>query len=475
MRAAAHYRHRMAGHRSPDGDASIDEIIGGLDDDTLRRLLADAARTHGEVARAVRLAAATGDERLAVLRAAVDGGLRTRRYLDYRGSFEWARDASPVVAVLTDEVERSPTAELVILLQRAADRLVKVMLRADDSSGVIGDLCWQVLELHRRACEAGVADPVKLAKWMVKFTFADQDFFEIDPVAYVDAMGEKGLVVYRRQVAERSDPEDVPAGRSALLADHHAGFPSFEARYAAERLAIIDRDVDRLVELLGRDLSSPNQFQRVADAMVELGEPDEALAWARRGIAETSGWQVAGLYDLAAELLADVGDDDAILDLRRDHHQRMPSTSTYATLKQVASAAGAWAAEVDMARAVLAGHDVAGYVDALLADDEPDAAWITATTTERELMAPQWVRLADARESTIPADSMRVRLRLADEVLVKADKRAYREAIGHLRAASRAADAADLRAEFDEHLAGLRERNRRRPSFMAMLESTRFA
>ena len=38
--------------------------------------------------------------------------------------------------------------------------------------------------LHARACDAGVADPLKLARWLVKFRFADQDFFEVDPVRY---------------------------------------------------------------------------------------------------------------------------------------------------------------------------------------------------------------------------------------------------------------------------------------------------
>lgn len=46
---------------------------------------------------------------------------------------------------------------------------------------MIGDLCRDVLDLHRRASSAGVADPQKLAKWMVKFAFEDQDFFEVDP------------------------------------------------------------------------------------------------------------------------------------------------------------------------------------------------------------------------------------------------------------------------------------------------------
>jgi hypothetical protein len=83
---------------------------------------------------------------------------------------------------------------------------------------------------------------------MVRFTFEDQDFFTIDPVAYVDALGDAGLAVYRQEVANRSDPASAPTLRSAALRDLYGEFPSFAARYAAERLAVIDRDVGRLVE-----------------------------------------------------------------------------------------------------------------------------------------------------------------------------------------------------------------------------------
>ncbi|MEZ5323369.1 MAG: hypothetical protein R2698_15090 [Microthrixaceae bacterium] len=454
----------------PAEDEPIDAVIARLDGAAARRLLASAAEQHEDVMRAVRLAAAGESERLAVLRAAVDDGLRTRRYLDYWGSSAWARDAAPVVWALGEEVGSAPSGELVVLLQRAAGHLVKVIMRADDSDGMIGDLCRDVLDLHRRACAAGVADPPKLAKWMVKFAFEDQDFFEVDPVAYADALGDKGLAVYRREVAKRSDPADAPEGRSETLHDFYGGFPSFAAKYAAERLAIIDRDVDRLVELLGDDLSSPHQFQRVAEAMVELGDTDEALVWARRGIAETSGWQVAKLYDLAAELLAEANDLDQVMELRRHHHERMPSATTYARLKAASAAVGAWEIEVDRARSVLAERDPAGYIDALLADGDADEAWTLAENGDREIQPAQWLRLAEAREPTSPSDAMAVYLRLADELLVQADKRAYRHAIRHLKAARRAATAGDRADEFTEHLGGLRERNRRRPSLMAMLD-----
>jgi hypothetical protein len=459
--------------RDAGDEVPVVDVIGRLDEGTVRRLLVEAAEWHEDVLRAVRLAAADDDDggRLEVLRAAVDDGLRTRRHLDYWGSSSWAQDAAPVVDALGAEVAERPSAELVVLLQRAAGHLVKVILRADDSNGMIGGLARDVLELHRVACTAGVAEPRALAKWMVRFAFDDQDFFEIDPVAYVGALGDDGLSVYRREVAKRSTLDSAPADRPAVLRDLYGEFPSFAAKYAAERLAVIDGDVDRLVELLGGDLSSPHQFTRVVEVMIELGRPADALAWARRGIAETSGWQVANLYDLAAGLVADTGDVDGVVELRRHHHERAPSSSTYAKLQTAARADGTWDAEVTAARAALAARDTAGLIDALLADGDTDEAWKAATPGDQALMSSQWQRLAEARERTEPHEAMEVYLRLADEALEQADKRAYRVAVRHLKAARRAAKTADRSEQFAAHLAGLRERNRRRPTLIAILDT----
>ncbi len=451
-------------------DEPIEVVISDLDDQVARRLLIDAAESHDDVLRAVRLAAANDAGRLAVLKTAVDDGLRTRRHLDYWQSSACAQDAAPVMNALAHEVETAPSAELVLLLQRAAGHLVKVILRADDSNGMIGGLCDDVLALHRQLCTTGVADPQQLAKWMVRFTFDEQDFFLVDPVAYSDALGDKGLAVYRREVAKRSDAADAPSGENHTLQNLYGEFPSFAARYAAQRLAILDRDIDRLVELHGGDLSSPYQFQNVAEAMLELEEAEDALVWARRGIAETSGRQVTKLYDLAADLLSDARDLEEVVELRRHHHERMPSFSTYDKLKSATDAIGVWDAEVARARTVLADRDPAGLIDALLADGDPDQAWMVANTGGHGLATSQWVRLAEARETTFPADAMAVYLSLAEGVLVEADKRAYRDAVLYLKAARRAATTAHRTPEFAEQLTALRERNRRRPTLMAMLD-----
>ncbi|MDA8063040.1 MAG: hypothetical protein M0T80_11540 [Actinomycetota bacterium] len=98
---------------------------------------------------------------------------------------------------------------------------------------------------------------------MVRFRFDDQDFFEVDPVRYADALGDLGLAAYRREVKQR-----IEAG----------GGDSFGAKYAQERLAMLDGDAEALVGLLGGDLSRPYQFIRVAEAMAELGRDDDILS-----------------------------------------------------------------------------------------------------------------------------------------------------------------------------------------------------
>src|SRR5690606_27397873 len=125
---------------------------------------------------------------------------------------------------------------------------------------------------------------------------------------------------------------------------------------------------------------SPYQFQRVAEAMLELELPDDALGWALDGIERTSGWQVAKLFDLAAELLAGRGDMAGVLRLRREQHERMPSATTYGLVRSVAESTGGWEAMRAEARAVLGVRDPGGLVDVLLADGEPEAAWTLATT-----------------------------------------------------------------------------------------------
>lgn len=168
--------------------------------------------------------------------------------------------------------------------------------------------------------------------------------------------------------------------------------------------------------------------------MVELGREDLALTWSLRGIAETSGWQVERLYDLACEIHARRGEPLEVLQLRRAQHERMASSYTYARLRQAAESVDAWPLERDAAREALRQRDRRGLVEALLRDGEAQLAWDTATTIARDdVGADLWLRLAESREERNPVEALAVYERLADEALVTADRRAYAAAVGSSR------------------------------------------
>ena len=423
------------------GQRTLAEIAEGLGREQLVEVLVAAADRHEDVERSVRLVVARASGDLREIRAQVDRGLRTRRFLGYRESMEWARAARPVVAELEAAARESPSAELVELLQRAIGHVVKTMLRADDSSGMIGDVASDLLDAHAVACDAGVADPVKLARWMVRFRFKEQDFFEPDPVRYRGALGERGVAAYRRAVAEQE-----------------TGADAFAARYARERLAVLDGKVDRLVELLGGDLTAPYQFRAVAGAMVELGRDDLALVWIARGVAQTSGWQLAHLYELACEIHARRGEPLEVLRNRRAHHQRLPSASTYARVRDAAEEVDAWPVERAAARAVLGERDRRGLVEAVLGDGDDQLAWETAMTMPTdEVGRDLWLRLAEVRAGAHPAEALTVYERLVDETLHTADRRAYAAAVRMLKSARSVAEAAGTSEAFAANVARLRE------------------
>jgi hypothetical protein len=149
--------------------------------------------------------------------------------------------------------------------------------------------------------------------------------------------------------------------------------------------------------------------------MAELGRGDDVIAWCERGIAETQGWQTARLYDLACETHARRGEPLEVLGLRRSHHERTPSLSTYKAFRRAAEPIDAWHAERDAARKVLRERYLRAFVEALLGDNDAQLAWDTAQAApDEQLGSDLWLRLAESRQTANAADAAAVYKRVAD-------------------------------------------------------------
>lgn len=431
----------------------IDELLAALPAELVAELLAGAATRHPDVEHAIRLAAARATGDVAAVAATVDAAMRAPRkaYLGWGESTEWARGAQPAVDELAAWAESSPSAEFVALIERAIGRTVKVLLKADDSGGAIGDVARELLEIHARTCDAGVADPVKLGRWIVRFRFRDQDFLEADPARYAVALGERGLAIVRKAV------------------DEHTSQSDFVVRYFHERLAIVDRDPDAIVRHVGRELHHSGMHLAVARAMAEIDRPDLVLEWAMRGI-ELEGWPARELYDLACRTHVEQGAPLEALRLRRAQHERAPTPETYRKLRAAAESVDAWTVEQDAARAALRDVNTGAYVQALLADGDDAEAWGVAAAAGEPLDDGTRVALADRRAATHPADALAIYLDVVDTVLEETGRQHYAQAIRLLRTARDAARAAGCEDAFDTHVARLRDLHPRRPALIAMLE-----
>lgn len=158
--------------------------------------------------------------------------------------------------------------------------------------------------------------------------------------------------------------------------------------------------------------------------MAELGRDDEVIDWARRGIAQTSGWQTDQLYDLACHAY-ERQDQPLEALVRRAQHERTPTSPSYHRLRRAAEAVDAWPLERDGARRALREHNPAGLIDALLDDGDEELAWQTATATGApDLGDHAWLKLAQARQKTHPADALPDYWRAIETALETADRRA---------------------------------------------------
>jgi len=72
------------------------------------------------------------------------------------------------VDILESAAGRDATGAFAVT-QRAIASATKVIMRADDSSGVIGDACRRLLDLHARLAPLAKPPAAKLVDWMIAF------------------------------------------------------------------------------------------------------------------------------------------------------------------------------------------------------------------------------------------------------------------------------------------------------------------
>jgi len=236
--------------------------------------------------------------------------------------------------ILESAAGRDATAAFAVT-QRAIASATKVIMRADDSSGVIGDACRRLLDLHARLAPFAKPPAAKLVDWMIAFQFSNEcDYFSIDPIAYASALGDTGVAAYRArldEIAPRLDPK--PAFDQRWSSPHSHQW--FVLEWNAQRLAVLDRDVDAIIRIHARDRKVAAWLEDTARALAEIDAIDLAIDWARQATEFDGGHQALKASWYWCDLLAEHRPGD-LLAARHAVFGRWPSSGTAGQLHRTA-------------------------------------------------------------------------------------------------------------------------------------------
>lgn len=385
--------------------------------------------------------------------------IRTRAELYRLGAANaHGRQMHEGVDILEDAFESGSAdpADVFAVTQKAIASALTVIMRADDSSGIIGDAVRRLLDLHPRAAAASQAAPARLVTWMLDIQFYNAcDFFDVDPVAYAPALGEVGMRRYRNEIAAIRDQTPPPSDDLS----HRNWRVESRLDHNARRLAVLDEDVDAIIATHAGDGQYSRQFLDTAKAFAEIGRTDLAVEWAERA-ADTGPWhQVWTAYRYMRTLLTE-HQPERLLDVSLRAFDRYPSSDT--AFWVYTDAGDAWPELRDDVLAALEASPRNAVLFTLNTLGDGAGAW---TLAQRLQLRDSDVRrlLADAYEKIDPLAVIPIWRGLAEAELDVADAKHYRKAARYLKRCRKLAAGTAEAPAVDEFIADLREANRRRP------------
>ena len=442
-------------------------------DDRLRdKLLRGAAR-----------ATAKGID-LNAYRRSLERATRSSGFIDYRSAGGYSdgvrRAIEPLQGLLVDSPEE---ADRVINLTEFTLRQVETaMEQADDSDGEIGGLLEELQELHVSACRIARPDPEELAKRLFQWEIEDQwDVFYNAVETYAPLLGSTGLATYRR-LAEAAW-QKLPVRKPNDSDDHASN--RFRLTSIMESLARTSGDVDAIAAIKAKDLSYPYNYLQIAQLYHEAKRPDEALAWAERGLKAFPALTDMRLHEfLADEYLQRNRPDDALALIWRPFGDQ-PSLVDYQRLKTYAERTKSWPHWRDRALTTLrqriekektgqSRRDSPQWalsarttlVRIFLSEKDAESAWTTGHG--HPLAYGLALELATVREQTHPEDALPIYLHEVNTLIDHKSNRSYEDAVRRLKHIKSLYSRLGLAEGWNALLTRLRTQHKAKRNFIAL-------
>ena len=448
-----------------------------MEDDKLRERLMMKAARFGQK-----------DLNVAAFREAITQATNTHRFVDYYSAYDFAKRIDNVVDSIGELLTDGYAEEVMELTEYALSRVETAIGEMDDSDGYMGDILERLQELHHRACVKAKPDPEALAKRLFEWELAtDWDTFYRAVETYADVLGEKGLAVYHKLAeAEWAKTPQLKPGQTERGYYGHR----FRLTSIMESFACVADDVEALVAVKTRDLSSAYRYLQIAQMYEEAGKSDKALEWAEKGLKAFPKDTDSRLREFLANEYHRRKRHNEAMELIWANFLDRPDLDSYKVLKTHASRIKQWpkwrqqalehiCGEIAKAKKPVpkdysywsAKKDHSLLVEIFLWEKDIEAAWGEAKTGG--CADYLWMELAKLREKDHPADAISIYQARIEPIIGRTNNNAYREAIGLIRKVCQLMKRLGRDSEFREYILSLRTKYNRKRNFIAMLNRLR--
>lgn len=418
-------------------------------------------------------------------RRAIDAAADTGDFVEYGAVHDYAQGIHDAIDSI-DEILREGKADQVVdLTEHALSVVERALESVDDSDGYMGGILERLQQLHLAACKKAKPDPTQLARRLWAWELSGEwDVFSGAVKTYAGVLGRDGIAAYR-QLAEAEWPKVPVLGpRGADRRDHAR---RFRITRVMEALARQTGDVEAVVAVKKRDLSSPYNYLQIAETYKAARKHDLALEWAERGVDAFPERTDSRLRQFLADEYHRRKRHDEAMAIIWAEFAESAQLEQYRLLKKHAARTGSWnvwrekaiafirqsiaTAEGDArsTRSIWSRHtDRSELVRILLWEKKADAAWHEAKAGG--CSNGLWLALAAKRMKEHPRDALPIYQRQIEPTLSRKNNQAYREAIGLLRQIRDLMFRVGQQPEFERYLAQVRLGHKAKRNFIALLD-----
>jgi hypothetical protein len=441
-----------------------------------RRLLMDAAsRTSGALD-------------LDTWRETIDEAIDSGRFVDYREAQGFAEDIDAVIDGIEKLLKKGHADAVIELTEHALAGVESAIESVDDSDGEMGALMERIQTLHHQACRKAKPDPELLARRLFAWELGTEwdSFFDAANI-YSKVLGKNGLALYRQLAnAEWAKVPPLPPGKR----DPEKYAKRFRITRIMETLARQSGDIENLVAIRQRDLSSQYAFLQIAEIYQDARQPDQALDWAERGVKAFPEPMDGRLREFLADAYHKRKRHADAMALIWTAFCESARLKTYQDLLAHAKRSGQCDVWRDRALArireiiakplprrssqywIPAAVDHSLLVEIFLWEQRPQLAWEEAQAGGcNEAL---WLQLAAGREQSHPQDAVDVYRRRIAPTLDRTSNDAYREVIAYLRKIRLLMGRLGHEREFANWLIELRATWKRKRNFIDLLDACRW-